>query len=86
MQSPLKGKKVGFLLTENGSWVIEPTYDKAKDFDSGLAVVMKSKRWFYVNINGEEVLTDIVTDKIYDFNHGIAFVKKEKVLNWVNRC
>ena len=46
-------KKWGFI-NRKGEWVIQPIFDKTKAFNSGIAVVLSKKEWFYINTKGEK--------------------------------
>jgi hypothetical protein len=46
--------KVGFINTK-GEFVIKPQFDNAEDFQDGLALVMTSDAYGYVNAQGQMV-------------------------------
>ena len=76
-------KKWGFI-NRNGEWVIEPQFDKTKEFNSGIAVVNKDKEWIYINTKGEQILTNISSDKIYDFKDGFAVIREGDYVGFIN--
>lgn len=43
-------------INKKGDWVIEPKYDRAEDFDNGLASVCINDKYGYINIKGEQVI------------------------------
>lgn len=56
-----------------GNVVIEPQYDGARDFCSGLAAVCCNGLWGYIDEAGNTVITNQYSEA-YDFNDGMAHV------------
>jgi hypothetical protein len=78
-----KAEKVGFIDTK-GNWVIEPKFDKAKNFVAGLAPACNGDLWGYINTKGEWVVQPKYSDaEIFD-KEGFAPVK-EKNWGFINR-
>jgi hypothetical protein len=65
--------------------VIEPKYDKVRAFNNGLAPVLKSKSWGYVNEKGEEVIGFNYRDAEIFANNGLAPVKENKLWGFVDK-
>lgn len=62
---------------ENGDVIIEPEYDGARSFSSGLATVCKNDKWGYINENNEIVI-DYTFTAANDFNSaGCAYVSDD---------
>ncbi|PIE50888.1 MAG: hypothetical protein CSA38_00980 [Flavobacteriales bacterium] len=78
-----ENEKWGFINAV-GKMVIDFQFDKVKSFHSGIAVVFKNKRWFYIDKTGKEIkMPD--SEKLYDFNEeGIAFIKKDKKIGLID--
>ncbi|MCK5857003.1 MAG: WG repeat-containing protein [Bacteroidales bacterium] len=76
-----KKGKFGFI-DKKGTWVLEPIYDTAKDFDklSGMARVKLKGKWGYVNLKGE--FLEVETDKWGDFHNGLAKGKKGNLIGF----
>ena len=55
-----KNDKIGFI-DNNGNWIIQPIYDKAKSFVNGIAPVQLKDKWGYINLKNE-----IIVDFIYN--------------------
>lgn len=67
-----------------GRNVIVPAYSNAKYFNnSGICVVEKDKKWFYINKKGEELKMP-ASDKVYDFEDGVAFIKVNDKVGLIN--
>ncbi|MCO5268664.1 MAG: WG repeat-containing protein [Brumimicrobium sp.] len=76
--------KIGFI-DNKGKWVIEPTYDKVKAFNAGMAPVYKSKKWGYVNDKGELVIELKYADAEIFGDNGLAPVKESKSWGFVDK-
>lgn len=75
-------EKWGFI-NSSGEVVVDFQFDRAKSFNSGVAVVLKNKRWFYIDKTGKELkMPD--TEKLFDFNEGVAFIRKDKKVGLIN--
>lgn len=72
-----KNGKWGFVNTE-GKIVIEPKYEKAKSFQTGLAAVCKNGLWGYVNENQETITNFQFLDVGYVTNNGTTMVSDEE--------
>ena len=70
--------KLGYIDKE-GKWIIEPTFDFAVEIDpvSSLARVKKGDSWFYVSMNGEQIIMSD-TELWEDFKEGLAIGRKGK--------
>jgi len=68
--------KFGYIK-EDGSWFIEPGYEKAGNFSDGMAAVFGEGKWGYIDSNNQLVI-DYQFDKVKGFNSGIAVVSKDK--------
>jgi len=79
-----KDKKVGFINTK-GEWVIEPTFDKARAFNNGLAPVARDKSWGYINEQGAEVIGFNFRDAEVFANNGLAPVKEKKLWGFIDK-
>ncbi len=78
-----KGEKVGFIDTK-GVWLIEPKFDKAKNFVQGLAPACVGDKWGFINPKGEWVIEPKYSDaEIFD-EEGFAPVK-DKNWGFINR-
>lgn len=76
-------KKWGFI-NRKGEWKIEPSFDKTKAFNSGVAMVLDSKQWIYINEKGEKILSNITSDKLYDFKDGFALYREGDFVGFIN--
>ena len=71
-----KDNKFGYI-NENGSWLIEPSYEKASNFSNGMAAVFNGDKWGFIDINNQLVI-DYQFDKVKRFDSGIAIAAKDK--------
>ena len=76
-------KKIGFINTK-GEWVIPPTFDKARAFNSGLAPVARRKDWGYINEKGEVVVPMQYRDAEVYGDNGLAPVKEKKLWGFID--
>lgn len=74
--------KFGFFDAQ-GKEVIAPKYDYAKEFNEGLAVVMKNKKYGYINPKGEVVIP-LMYQSANDFCEGLAPVKQNERWGFIN--
>jgi len=76
-----KKGRYGFI-DKKGSWILEPIYDTAKDFDklSGMARVKLKGKWGYVNKAG--VFLKVDTEKWGDFQNGLAKGRKAALIGF----
>ena len=60
-------------IDQEGTYVIEMKYDKAKSFVNGWARVMKGSQWLFVNKDGKEIgpKGDV---KLHDLSEGLTHV------------
>lgn len=72
-----KDKKIGFVNNQ-GKWVIEPQFDKARAFVKGLAPVAEGKSWGYINEKGEMVIDTQYRDAEVFAENGMAPVKQKQ--------
>lgn len=70
----------------NGRIIIEPIYDHADKFCQGLATVMLSGAWQYIDLNGNLTLSDSRWEDIKRFGENIAAVCIEAKWGYINRC
>ena len=74
-------KKWGFI-NRKGEWKIEPSFDKTKAFNSGVAMVLDSKQWIYINEKGEKIMdletSDISELKAKNWQAPIEFTTKAR--------
>ena len=71
-----KDKQIGFVDSK-GTWVIAPTFDKARAFSNGLAPVSKDKQWGYIDTKGETVIDFQYRDAEVFAANGLAPVKEK---------
>ncbi len=64
--------KTGFL-NEDGSWLLEPVYEKGRNFSDGVVAVLKDDKWGYIDAKGAVVIP-FIYEKAKEFNKGIALV------------
>lgn len=76
-------KKIGFINNE-GKWIIEPIYEKARAFSNELAPVFKEK-WGYINTKGEEVTPFVFVDAEIFSTDGLAPVKEKKLWGFIDK-
>jgi len=76
--------KVGFIDSK-GNWVVEPTYDKVRGFENGLAPVCKAKKWGYINETGEVVIPLKYRDAELFSKEGLAPIKSEKLWGFIDK-
>jgi hypothetical protein len=79
----LKRGEMGFINRE-GEFVIKPQYDKVKQFDSGIALVLKDDNWHYINKEGSTIENFPKSDKLYDFSNGLAIFRKDEKVGMFN--
>ena len=77
-------KKIGFINTK-AEWVIQPSFDKARAFNEGLAPVVKDKKWGYINEKGEEVVPLMFRDAETFSDDGLAPVKEKKLWGFIDK-
>lgn len=70
------GNSWGFV-DDNGKTVIEPQYENARSFSSGLAAVKQNGKWGYINSENKNVIKCTFDDCLDFNNEGYAFVKNE---------
>lgn len=70
-----KSGKWGFV-DRSGAIVIQPKYDNAKSFSSGLAGVKAGESWGFINQDGMLVIDSIYADVDYFTSGGIAVVSE----------
>lgn len=78
-----KNDRMGFV-NQQGDWVIEPQYDKARAFRNGLAPVYVGKNWGYINAKGEMVIKPQYPDAEIFSRDGLAPVKVGKEWGFVD--
>lgn len=76
--------KMGFINAK-GEWVIEPTYDKARAFNAGLAPVAQDKEWGYIDESGKIVINFKYRDAEIFSNNGLAPVKEKKLWGFIDK-
>ena len=64
--------KWGFI-NRQGEIVVQPIYEKARDFHKGLAAVQINDRWGYIDVYGDFVM-EPVCEKVDDFRYSLARV------------
>ncbi|MFH6602731.1 WG repeat-containing protein [Maribacter algicola] len=77
-----KGEKIGFINNQ-GQWVIEASFDKARAFSNGFAPVMKDKKWGYIDEKGAQIVDFQYKDAETFSSDGLAPVK-EKLWGFVD--
>lgn len=71
--------KWGFI-NEKGEYIIEPAYDEAKSFSSGLAAVKIGDKWGYVNKYGQLQIEN-------EYSEAFSFIKdKALVIDQLGEC
>ncbi len=59
-------------------------YDEVRNFQEGLAVVSKNKKYGFINKNGKEVIPRIYDD-VFDFSEGLAPVLKNEKYGFIDK-
>ncbi|MDO4649121.1 MAG: WG repeat-containing protein [Eubacteriales bacterium] len=72
----------GYIDT-TGAWVIEPQYERATNFQEGLAAVMSGDLWGFINESGELVI-DYQFDGYSTFSEGYADVEKDDMAGYID--
>ena len=67
------GDKWGFI-DKTGKYVVEPQFDKIKDFSEGLASVEVGGKWGFINKTGKYIVGSRF-DNAGEFSEGLANVK-----------
>ncbi len=75
--------KFGYIK-EDGSWFIEPSYDKAANFSDGMAAVYNDGKWGFIDSKNQLVI-DYQFDKVKRFDSGIAIAAKDKRWFYIGR-
>lgn len=78
-----KDGKWGFV-DEKGKIVIEPKFDDAKSFSSGLAGVKNGDMWSFIDTNGKIVIEGNFEDVDYMNDAGLCFVKTEGYWKYIS--
>lgn len=68
--------KLGYI-DAGGQWIIESEYDRADDFQEGVAVVEKEGKKFLINEKNEMILEIPDNVNLSSFNDGLAVVYRE---------
>lgn len=67
-------------VDKKGDVKISPKYQYAKSFNNGVAPVeTNSGRWALLNLEGDEIVSDITAIEIGDFNDGVLWIKIRKI-------
>jgi hypothetical protein len=74
--------KYGFI-NRKGNIVIQPKYDLARPFVTGLAAVKVRHQWGFINYDGKIVIP-IRYNSVTDFDRGIAIIEKNKKYGILN--
>lgn len=77
-----KNGKWGFIRA-SGDWLIEPSYDGAKSFRSGIGAVKKNGKWIFINSDGEKINIDTYDDVTAFSDNGCAGVKNGDIWTMV---
>ncbi len=75
---------MGFI-NGKGEWVIQPTYDKVRAFNAGLAPVNEGKEWGFINEKGEKVIDIKYRDAEIYSDNGLAPVKEKKLWGFIDK-
>ena len=75
--------KTGFL-SEDGTWLLEPIYEKARNFSDGLVAVFDGDKWGYVNRYGVVVIP-YRYDSAKKFDSGLALVLIDKEWQYIDK-
>ncbi|MCK5678890.1 MAG: WG repeat-containing protein, partial [Flavobacteriaceae bacterium] len=67
---------IGYIK-EDGSWFIEPSYEKAGNFSDNMAAVFNGDKWGFID-SSNKLAIDYQFDKVKRFDSGIAVVAKDK--------
>ena len=75
----------GYIFLDNtGAQIGTASYDKADMFfDDSYAAVQKNGQWFYINPDGETVLT-VSAEEARSFSKGLAAVKRDGKWGYIN--
>ena len=68
----------------DGSWLFEPQFDSAGDFEDGIAIVKKDNLFGLINEEGKWILQPSY-DRINDFKNGLSKVWKNKKAGFINK-
>lgn len=74
--------KYGYV-NKKGKIVITPKFDKAWQFQDGLALVQWGKKWGYIDLTGNFAIKPIY-DEAWGFSDGLAKVQKNGKVGFIN--
>ncbi len=77
-------KQLGFINAK-GEWIIQPTYEKARAFNAGLAPVFQGGKWGFINEKGDVVIDFKYRDAEIFADNGLAPVKENKLWGFVDK-
>jgi hypothetical protein len=75
--------KRGYFDRKSLKIVIPIVYDDAKFFSEELAAVCIGKKWGFINLTGDQVIS-LKYDKVLDFSEGLAAVKQKGKWGYIN--
>lgn len=78
-----KNDLIGFV-DKKGTWVIPPTFEKAKAFSNGLAPAYDGENWGFVDESGKFVIAPQYEDVIPFSEDGLAPVKLDRDWGFIN--
>lgn len=79
-----KGAEKMGLLNLQGKWVVEPSFENARTFYSGVAPVMIDGKWGLIDTTGHWILEPSLDD-INAFSEGLAAAKSENLYGYIDR-
>lgn len=70
-------------IDEKGNYIVQPVYNAAKDFSSGIGLIKNLDEWFYVNKNGNIINTanDYIAN--YPFSEGLARAQRHNIWGYI---
>ena len=80
----LNTKELYGYKNPDGSWLIEPQFDRAGVFKDGIAIVEKDNLFGLVNEDGDLILPPKY-DKIFDFRNGLYVIWKNNKAGLINK-
>lgn len=94
-QAKPSGEKLWGYINQDGETVIKPIYKKCYKFaENGLAPIYESKKFFFINTNGEKLKTEIVSFRLIEgfigfggiqgYADGMVAVMKDKKWGFLN--
>jgi hypothetical protein len=71
-------------IDETGSFILQPMYNMAKDYNSGVGLIKNLDEWYYVNRNGSIINNTGNYIARYNFSEGFARVEQNNLWGFIN--